>query len=660
MSTKQKIAFSGGSFTLKKEHFQTDAYYGMNLSRVGPGLILSRSGDGSVISLFDDNVWFLPQFAFSVRDNPYFNFKTFLQNGKFREENLEICKRLVAFKMFSKDSKTGKAIRLTTMQRIILALRQVSTFSNLRDIRIQEVFGSKQLFDEMLENLLSSNLISLLALVRTLSRIERKERGFSIDGSILPTFEKIARRNRKESNQHAVIPSRILWAKYNQYKTCLNDYLSNKVAIHNFIKGITENRFFGRNFHARIKHLDEFLNLSEDARAAIKQRPVSFWQAVKIHDLEKLAHQYQWSTTQSAISFLSLVQHCAKCLIHIFTLMRDGEVFNLPTDCLEPITGWNNEAIYLCGTSTKLESERTPAKWITTNDVCRPIEVLQSIQKLIKSCSQDNIEADLLLLPASNLPYSNNSTKKESAITTNLDHKLPPTLITEADIRELEDIDPYRNWRGDKRFKIGQPWRITSHQFRRSIAVFAGQSGLITLPSLKRLLRHITKAMATYYMKGCSVKNYLLSDLNPQLARELKQAKEEADAAIFIRDVLKSAEHMYGFAGHRAMEIREGTPWLAGNLNDTKQHVKLGLQAYQETPAGGCTSPTPCDKRAHAKMDTCITCNQFIGQESKMAETIEIMEFDLAELQPGTIEHRAELQNLEDFKALCSRVIARG
>ncbi|MBK5516554.1 hypothetical protein [Pseudomonas sp. TH10] len=224
----------------------------------------------------------------------------------------------------------------------------------------------------------------------------------------------------------------------------------------------------------------------------------------------------------------------------------------------------------------------------------------------------------------------------------------------------METIDPYRNWRDDNRFQIGQPWRITSHQFRRSIAVFAGQCGLITLPSLKRLLRHITKAMSTYYMKGCSAKNYLFSDINPQLTRELKRAKAEADAAVFIRDVLKSAEQMYGFAGRRAMEMREQSPWLAGTVEDTKQQVKLGLTAYQETPAGGCTSPTPCDKRAHAKMDTCITCKQFVGQEDKMAETIEIMEFDLVELKPGTIEYRAELQNLEDFKNLRDRIIARG
>jgi hypothetical protein len=396
-----------------------------------------------------------------------------------------------------------------------------------------------------------------------------------------------------------------------------------------------------------------------ESRTAYIHEPTPFWKAIEAYNLTQLAQKYKWSLTKSATIFLSLVQHSAKCLIHLFTAMRDSEVMNLPVDCLEPIDGWNNEALYVCGTSTKLESQKTAAKWITTDDIRAPVQVLQSIQKLVASHTADDIETNWLLLAAANLPLSGSS-KKEGVARSNLDGSLPPVIITESDIRELETIDPYRNWRDDKKFKIGQPWRITSHQFRRSIAVYAGQSGLITLPSLKRLLRHITKAMSTYYMKGCSAKNYLFSDINPQLTLELKRAKEEADAALFIRDVLKSAEQMYGIAGRRAMEMRKESPWLTGTVEETKKQVKLGLSAYQETPAGGCTSLTPCDKRAHAKMETCIACKQFIGQEAKMAETIDIMEFDLAELEPGTIEYRAELQNLEDFKNLRDRIIARG
>ncbi|MBA1215907.1 integrase [Pseudomonas fulva] len=661
MNTKHKLYVNSPTFPLKLAYLQTDAYYGMTLSRIGPGLVMSRSVDDCIISLFDDDQWFLPAFAFSVKDNPYFDFLPFRQSGKFSQENVTTCKRLVTIKMFSTKSKSGKAIRLPTMQTLLATLTHINTFSNKRNIKIEEIFESKSMFQEMQAEFPSYYFRSLLGLMRTLASTDRKDRGFEIDGSILPHLANASREYRNyDSEQHPVIPSRILWAKYNQYKACINEYLSNKKLIHGFIEKAIEDRFFGRHDTSRLAYPDEFSKLPSETRTAYLRDPINFKKAVDLYKLTKLSKKYKWHSIRSVTSFLTLVQHSAKCLIHIFTLMRDSEVLNLPTDCLEPIRGWNDEALYVCGTSTKLEGEKTAAKWITTTDIREPIEVLQSIQRLIAPYIEGRPEIKWLFLSVTNLPYCGNSGKSGVGLQNDLDDKLPPILITEADIRELETIDPYRNWRNDRKFKVGQPWRITSHQFRRSIAVFAGQSGLITLPSLKRLLRHITKAMSAYYMKGCAAKNYLFSDINPKLTLELKRAKEEADAAVFIRDVLKSAEQMYGFAGRRAMEMREEFPWLAGTVEDTKQQVKLGLMAYQETPAGGCTSPLPCDKRAHAKMDTCITCKQFVGQEAKMAETIEIMEFDLAELKPGTIEYRAELQNLEDFKAFRDRVIARG
>ncbi|MEE4879971.1 hypothetical protein V2K16_14465 [Pseudomonas alliivorans] len=43
-----------------------------------------------------------------------------------------------------------------------------------------------------------------------------------------------------------------------------------------------------------------------------------------------------------------------------------------------------------------------------------------------------------------------------------------------------------------------------------------------------------------------------------------------------------------------------------------------------------------------------------------MEDTIQVMKFDLAELTPGTIEHRAEQQNLQDFMNLRDQIIAKG
>ncbi|MNC29810.1 hypothetical protein D3C75_780740 [compost metagenome] len=251
-------------------------------------------------------------------------------------------------------------------------------------------------------------------------------------------------------------------------------------------------------------------------------------------------------------------------------------------------------------------------------------------------------------------PSKNYLTSRASA-----EDYLDPILITESDIQELEAVDPIRNWRSDSRYKIGIPWRITSHQFRRSIAVFSAQTGLITLPSLKRLLGHLTKVMSLYYTKGCSAQNYYFNLINPELAEELRQAKFEADGAMFIREALQTSERLLGIKGTEIMHQRSSSVWVNGTMEDTVKLASKGLAAYTEIPLGGCGSPAPCDKRAHGNFFTCPGCRHLIGKESVMNDTLAIMKLDLDELDPNSMEYKAEKQNLEDFAELRSRLIAK-
>ncbi|MBK5516555.1 hypothetical protein [Pseudomonas sp. TH10] len=289
MIAKRKISVSSTAFPLKKEHLQTDAYYGMALSRIRSGLVMSRSIDGSVISVFDDDQWLLPAFAFSVKDNPYFDFLPFRQEGKFSAENVVTCKRIFSLKMFSTKSRTGKPIRLTTIQAIIAALYHINSFSNKCNITIQNIFYSKKLFEEMLKNIPTSYSRPILSLVRTLVNIDSTDRGFTIDGTILPLLAKITRESRNKFGQHPVIPSRILWAKYKQYRNCIHDYLQNKEAIHDFIKKTIEDRFFGRCEITRYKYKKEYSGLPLETRTIYDQEPLTFWKSLEKYNLTALA-----------------------------------------------------------------------------------------------------------------------------------------------------------------------------------------------------------------------------------------------------------------------------------------------------------------------------------------------------------------------------------
>ncbi|WP_283183496.1 hypothetical protein [Pseudomonas svalbardensis] len=165
--------------------------------------------------------------------------------------------------------------------------------------------------------------------------------------------------------------------------------------------------------------------------------------------------------------------------------------------------------------------------------------------------------------------------------------------------------------------------------------------------------------MATYYMKGCSANNYIFGLLNPVLTLEMKRAKGDADTAMYIRDVIRSERELYGFHGSRVMQDRVNSPWLYDSPEATAKQVRLGLLAYEETPFGGCASTTPCNKRAHGNFIDCPGCPKSVLDPDKIEETIKLVEWDLAELQPGTIEYKAELRNLEDYKNVQKLVLSK-
>src|SRR5690606_28431270 len=74
-----------------------------------------------------------------------------------------------------------------------------------------------------------------------------------------------------------------------------------------------------------------------------------------------------------------------------------------------------------------------------------------------------------------------------------LQSRLADTKITEADIVELERFDGFRDWRSDPDIQVGKYWPLTSHQCRRSLAVYSARSGMVSLGSLASQFKHLTE-----------------------------------------------------------------------------------------------------------------------------------------------------------------------
>lgn len=647
-STKPKTSSqskTSNGHHVQKHQYHTDAYRGMSLDRIGPNLVVSRESNGSIRSFFVQNHWHFPGLVHSSTDNPNFYFNI-SRPGPHTYQNDFFVKTVFITKMFSPNSKTGAVVRLPGMHATLNSLNLIVYHAEQCNIPVTDLFNSKDLMKSYITKCTDSEIKKLKSIARTISNNDLSMHGITIHSHVLSHITEVARttRSSNESNQTPVIPSRILARKYTQYKTCLKEYKHHKVSLHKLITACSNDKQYGR---------------TGPKYGLGRTKYPNFGQAVAEHGLTELAKKYNWSNASSLPKHLRRVQCCAKNLIHLFTLMRDHEALNLKPNCLAKVPGWKGNVLYVKSTTTKLSGKPENLKWITISAIKEPFEALESIQGFIRPYIRNKEMQQWLIVSPTFLPCCGNA-PSEDRVQRSFDKDLmPPVYITERDIMELESIDSTRNWRSDKNFRVGKPWVINSHQFRRSIAVYAGQSGLITIQSLKRLLQHLTETMSVHYQKGCSAENYLIGFEDPKLAKEMAEAKAEADNAFYLRNIIYSKEILGGFHGKRAQQQKVGDVWIH-DPDQFNRRFKQGLQPFEPNCFGGCACPHACDKRAHSDITSCSGCEYCVVIPSKIIATITELKYDLGQLKPGTVEYRAEEQNLKDIELMRDRLIAAG
>lgn len=117
--------------------------------------------------------------------------------------------------------------------------------------------------------------------------------------------------------------------------------------------------------------------------------------------------------------------------------------------------------------------------------------------------------------------------------------------ITDSDKKEIQEIEFNRNY---KDIEIGKAWRFRSHQYRRSLAVYSIQSGIVSLGALQIQLKHQFREMTLYYSNGASYAKKLFNIPRDHIANDFDQIKPELETLAYIKEVLFSEDKLYG--GH--------------------------------------------------------------------------------------------------------------
>jgi len=348
--------------------------------------------------------------------------------------------------------------------------------------------------------------------------------------------------------------------------------------------------------------------------------------------------------------------------------MRDEEVSGLKYSCLEVTLRHGKQHFALVGSTTKLNHGRAKAvRWVTNQEAARAVRIAQRIAALCHRAftkqsdptqptpdtvplfaavsylgflGRKMISRQGRMLPGRHWHFRNFS---------DLRLLLQPT-IEEADLRELEQIDPHRAWRSEERFKLGIPWTLTSHQLRRSLALYAQRSGWVSLPSLRRQLQHVTEEMSRYYARGSACAKNLIGDYKDHFGREWQEAQPVSAAMSYLYNVLLTDEVLFGAHGNwveKRVRGPDGTVMI--DREQTLRRFKRGELAYRETSLGGCASTETCDKLPIGWLNIeCVKgCRNFVGRLPKLEQAISAQTKLIKSLDPKSAEFRIESDDLD-------------
>jgi len=566
--------------------------------RPGSNFTVAFGKQWESISRYGDTRWDFSAYNFTTGYSEI-NFEAVRNScSKNYDRNVAEIKWLLFLYISNNDRGRGGILSPSTVISIWkLTLRRLLEHCSTKGIEVRSVFEQESEFLKYIDGTnLRTALPGFSSLVSILIRLGESVTGYKVFPQ--RTLEKM-RLDNKHSNdreQTRVIPTRILSHSIASNTRVVNEYNEYSQRLTEFFEAV---KTVGNSYARPIASQQ-----LQGIKAA--DRELEFIPAIRKHKLEELCDSHNIVQLCQFTRYLKTVQYSAKTLIHVFSGMRDSEALNLSYDCLVSEVIKRNKILLIVGKTTKLEATKRDTSWVT---------------------------------------------KKYQA------HSI---TINEGDVEELVRINPLRGRDTCAGIDVGESWNFHSHQYRRSLAFYAAQSGLVSLPSLKRQLKHITREMTVYYAAGSSVSREIFTTRKGHVIDEFQEVKPEADAVAYLFNLLLSDEELYGPLG-RNLEKSERCKSKLIILESRDALIKRfrrGELAYKETPTGVCMSTEPCHKRAMRSIAACMDCSSAVIKKPNLMKVIKKQDALIDRLEDGSMEKKMEMELVEDLKRCAVRIRA--
>lgn len=564
---------------------------------------------GKPLSLYGDDYWDMNAFGFYGYH--------FGKHG-LCEKNKRLLKQTLVFIMYHPKVFPGK---LSSCRSYFNTALKISIFCEKHKITICELYRFPHLFTEAAKFLQCSRILDVISHIHKLN-LYKDELGFTLGGS---GFLKVLSQEAiiTEITQHPYIPPRLWNYQVRRLDEFLGDFIKNRDALEkaylwmcnayafNMAVFPKENRQYWSPFGSRnlykskrkiyIGCFDDFL---EDYEL------LGLFEKWMVREQKNEAPRY---TPLQMSGYLSLVRDVAIIFILNFSMQRKSEAASLRSDCFHVEHDKHLGNICLISGETTKTDPDSDARWVVPDTVKKAIDVAAWIAKLrIKGIPpsiriQKDIEQNpFLLSPACELWCARQGYEISEAGYRALfsDHRRSldydnlyrrganlfdekELLITEDDARIALALTPNlhnRDW-----FGIGKPWRFTTHQARRTLAVDMFASPDVSVGSIQHQMKHFTRNMALYYGR-----NYSNIHLDSKVQKTLIA---ESYSSIYRRLVELAENEIENVRPHGNTSHIEKLIDLIDASEEKKLDslIRSGEVGFRRTLLGFCMKAGPCE-----------------------------------------------------------------
>ena len=624
-----------------------------DINEIRQDFIISRDKDGKILSLYKDNVWNLKTYVSNPSQHGIIDFE-----NRIESSNISDVKKLMFLLIVFGSGRNGSQYSVETLGHYFNdVMVPLSKFALENKTTITKIIENNILLNSYINNkcsnlgkvqCLSSTLVFLDNLSNRSTQInfQRNKDIFKLLKSKINDFS-------AEHHQTSIIPSRILAESIRQRWIQIEEIETNLTNLIKFLDMCIESERFASS--------ETMINKYKwDCNKTLQWK-----EAINFYQLNNLFKKYSLKNRINFKGFITKIQGTCKHLLHAYTGMRNGEMLNTQSNRLESVPT-NSGICRIISTTSKFTGTNQNAKWVTSKEVERIIFILRSINQVIAKHYNLNLN-DLPLFLSGNIfvekgkirDNENIRAKRKFDKRDELPLDYSSLRLTIEDKQEIEEIDFNKNIRD---LEIGLPWEFKTHQYRRSLAIYSIQSGLVSLGALQIQMKHLFREMTLYYGNGASYARKLFDIPKEHIANDLDALKPELGTLAYIKNVIFSDEKLFGAHGsfvenNTKQNNHKFKTYFLENRDKTLKQFKNGEIAYKETALGGCIATEACDSRLTRSITACFDCHGGILKKSKVDNVIQKQKEFISFLDLSSIEYRTEVEDLNRLEELKSKLI---